>query len=167
MIYLLKCNRKLSCEVQKDCFIRNLYYILRIDLEIVACKNTAHRCLCKIFAWWNKEIYMCVRNEEGETRTVLRAITQRHLKTFIEEYLGATQVFNHSVPSSLVTYSQPIFSRLHRWKDGKGHFLPFALSRRLFPHIYTRNVDTWITRFVRDSQSPPVLGGCTPSNQDL
>jgi len=51
---------------------------------------------------------MCVQNKEDETRTVLCVIAQRHLKTFIEEYLGSTQIFNHSVPSSLVVnlYSQ-------------------------------------------------------------
>lgn len=40
--------------------------------------------------------YMHAWNEKAEARTMLRDITQRHLKTFIEKYLNAIQVFNHS-----------------------------------------------------------------------
>lgn len=71
---------------------------------------------------------------KDEARTVPCTVTQRYLKTFIEECLGAIQVFNYSVPSSAVAYSQPTFSRLQRWKEPRKRPFPFfrSFARRRF-----------------------------------
>jgi len=104
----------------------------------------------------HKEMY--VRTEQGkkdETRTVLCVIAQRHLKTFIEEYLGSTQIFNHSVPSLLVVnlYSQGFIVE-NTEKAISFHSLFRAASFSLYLRAHTRT-GTWITRFVRDLQFSP------------
>lgn len=66
--------------------------ILYIDLEITCCVQSVYQYLCKSFVCRGKLIYACTKNVE----LALGDITQSHLKTFIEEYLNAIQVFNHS-----------------------------------------------------------------------
>lgn len=75
-------------------FYRVRKFYIHIDLEIT-------HVLCEAFSnlyvnFWRVETDVC-RHKTIKMKFVLpRHITQRHLKTFIEEYFNAIQVFNHS-----------------------------------------------------------------------
>jgi len=114
----------------------------------------------------HKEMY--VRTEQGRWNSYSAVCYST--KALEDLYRGILGLYPNIQPlRSVFTRSQPIFSRLHRWKHGKGHFLPFALSCRLFFLISTcahtnGHVDhPFCQRFAILAS---VLGGCT-RNKDL
>lgn len=105
---------------------------------------------------------MCAQNEVGKTRTVLCAITQRHLKTFIEEYLGATQVFNHSVSVFTRGLQSTYILKASSLKRRKR---PFPAIRSFAPP-FSSYTYMWIIRFIRDLRSSLILRSCTNKNSN-